>query len=80
METRKKKLKKEEEEKAKRREKVENYLSSLSPKEEEYLKTEAEDMAREEGNIFFRDIEIPDFMIKSYMYVIAEKKLGLGEG
>ena len=77
LEVRKKKQRKEEEEKSLRRKKVDDYLSALSQKEEQYLRTEAEDMAREEGSIIFKDKDIPDFMIKSYMYVIAEKKLGI---
>ena len=73
----KKKKENEEEIKAARREKVESYISSLSDEEEKELMNEAEKIARAEGKAIFKNKKIPDFMIRSYMYVISEKRLGL---
>jgi len=72
---------KEEKEKTARREKIENYLSSLSRDELAVLTKEARELTYKHGRDFFksfyRDKEIPHHMIKAYIHIIVEKRLGL---
>jgi hypothetical protein len=58
-----------------KRVKIENYISKLSRDEEAKLMDEAKRMAKEEGGIFFKTIEIPEPAIRGYMFQLAEKKL-----
>lgn len=67
-------LQQEEAEKALRRKKVESIVASMSLPEKEKLKEEALEMARKEGGSYFSGKPIPEFLLKSYMHIIIEKR------
>jgi hypothetical protein len=74
--TGKKKQEKEDREKEERRLKIEGYLASLSRDESAELTKEARETARKEGGAIFGRKEIPAHIVKAYIYVIVEKRIG----
>jgi hypothetical protein len=73
----KQKQEQEEAEKAERRKKIEGYISSLSPCDMEKLTDEARELAKKEGGTFFNEKPVPEFLLKSYIHIMVEKKLAL---
>lgn len=73
----KKKQQKEEQEKAERREKIENYIASLSRDELANLTQEAREIAQQEGKTLFKDKELPPYYVKAFLHSLVEKRLGL---
>lgn len=79
-ETQLKKQREEEKQKAEHREKIESYIQSLSKEQMEELTAEALEYGRNTGTWFrdyYRDKEIPQYLIESYIHVIVEKRLGI---
>lgn len=72
-----KKQEKEDREKEDRRLKIEGYIASLSRDDSSELTKEARETARKEGGVLFRRKEVPAHIVKAYVYLIAEKRLGL---
>lgn len=75
--TEKKRQDREEREKEERRLKIEGYIAALSRDESAELTKEARETARKEGGAIFRRKEIPAHIVKAYIYLIVEKRLGL---
>jgi hypothetical protein len=67
----------EDREKAERRGKIEKYLAAQSRDEQVELIGEARELARAEGGAYFKDKEIPQYMLNAYMHMVVEKRLGL---
>jgi hypothetical protein len=67
----------EEREKAERRGTIEKYLAAQSRDEQVELIGEARELARAEGGAYFKDKEIPQYMLNAYMHMVVEKRLGL---
>jgi plasmid replication initiation protein len=67
----------EEREKAERRGRIEKYLAAQSRDEQVELIAEARELARQEGGAYFKDKEIPQYMINAYMHIVVEKRLEL---
>jgi hypothetical protein len=62
--------------KAEHRAQIEKYLSSLAGEELTELTRQAMELARQEGGTFFRDKELPEYMVNAYVHMMVEKKLG----
>lgn len=69
--------KQEEEQKAELRARIEGYLAKLSQDEIEALTTEAGDLAKSDGSVFLKDRGVPEPMLKAYVHVLVERRLGL---
>lgn len=79
-ETQIKKQQEEERQKAQHREKIESYINSLNKKQKEELNEEALNYGKNTGNWFrdyYKDREIPQYLIDSYIHIIVEKRLGI---
>jgi len=66
----------EERQKKERRGRIEKYLSALADEERGELTMQARELARQEGGTFFRNKEIPEYMVNSYVHMVVEKRLG----
>ncbi|MDQ7827023.1 MAG: plasmid replication initiator TrfA [Candidatus Eremiobacteraeota bacterium] len=63
--------------KAERRRRIERYISSLSKDELVELTKEARGLLMDEGGALFREREVPDHMLKAYIHMAVESRLGV---
>jgi plasmid replication initiation protein len=60
---------------AKMKKKVEEYLAQLSSGEKSELLQQAEDRARRESGVLYKNRQIPEQLLRGYMYELAEERL-----
>jgi len=58
-----------------RRQRIDEYLTQLSPVDLAALTAEADALARQEGKNLFVNREVPEQIVKSYLDILVEKKL-----